>query len=712
MDPPTYTSVQLIDENKQFHDGVNRYLEQTNTHNCGLGYHVVSVFGSQSTGKSTLLNYLFGTRFNVMNESQRSQTTKGIWLAKAVMSAEAEALSDEASSTRSSSDDFVDVVASSSNILVLDVEGTDGRERGEDQDFERRSALFALATSEVLIVNMWENQVGLYQGANMGLLKTVFEVNLSLFQTSGEASRSLILFVIRDHLGSTPIENLSQTLLQDLNKHWDSIAKPTEALKESKISDFFDIQFQTLPHKILLPDRFREEVATMSLRFINPHSPSYVFQPEYHRKVPIDGWGIYAEQVWEQIELNKDLDLPTQQMLVARFRCEEISGQAYSEFESGLAEIQQKTGGALGGEKVVESFGSSITSIRTNALEHYDSLSSRYQESVYHAKRKDLLSRIDSNILNLYKAQLLALHKSALSAFQNAVNETGDGSQTFAEIIVGAKAGALKIFLDGANEATVDNRVFNFSQQLAAFNSELDSLEADIKQKQIDKIVQKINKKIARIFSEYLDSFFVDPDSETWGKVVEFFNSTYHSALAPYDKGDDFKVAASRESNRRGANEIRRTAWISLDTRLRDITREDNVVMRLRENFEKSFRYDKKEVPIIWKPNDDIETPYLKSRDHALSLLPIFSQAILPDGSRLEPDMVLDEDSDEDFALRIPEHRQQEIAAKFRRQADAVYVEAKRSTSLSTMHVPFYIIVLIVLLGWNEFMAVLRNPCK
>ena len=51
----------------------------------------------------------------------------------------------------------------------------------ELQDFERKSALFSLASSEVLIINLWEHQVGLYQGANMGLLKTVFEVNLGLF---------------------------------------------------------------------------------------------------------------------------------------------------------------------------------------------------------------------------------------------------------------------------------------------------------------------------------------------------------------------------------------------------------------------------------------------------------------------------------------------------------------------------------------------------
>ena len=41
--------------------------------------------------------------------------------------------------------------------------------------------MFSLASSEILIVNIWEHQVGLYQGANMGLLKTVFEVNLGLF---------------------------------------------------------------------------------------------------------------------------------------------------------------------------------------------------------------------------------------------------------------------------------------------------------------------------------------------------------------------------------------------------------------------------------------------------------------------------------------------------------------------------------------------------
>ncbi|KAI5287170.1 Dynamin-like GTPase that mediates homotypic ER fusion [Ascosphaera atra] len=161
--------VQVVGEDKEFNANLGKYLNYQNVSTAGFNYHLISVFGSQSTGKSTLLNYLFGTDFNVMSETERRQTTKGIWLSSNKKGGAGGPGSPHANQKMAD------------NILVMDVEGTDGRERGEDQDFERKSALFALATSEVLIVNIWEHQVGLYQGANMGLLKTVFEVNLQLF---------------------------------------------------------------------------------------------------------------------------------------------------------------------------------------------------------------------------------------------------------------------------------------------------------------------------------------------------------------------------------------------------------------------------------------------------------------------------------------------------------------------------------------------------
>ena len=100
------------------------------------------------------------------------------------------------------------------------------------QDFERKSALFSLASSSVLLINMWEHQVGLYQGANMGLLKTVMEVNFAMFiansqnpSSSNNAPKTLLLFVIRDHIGATPLENLQTTLTNDIENIWSSVAK-------------------------------------------------------------------------------------------------------------------------------------------------------------------------------------------------------------------------------------------------------------------------------------------------------------------------------------------------------------------------------------------------------------------------------------------------------------------------------------------------------
>jgi hypothetical protein len=105
------------------------------------------------------------------------------------------------------------------------------------QEFERRSALFSMAVAEVIIVNIWENMVGLYNGANMGLLKTVFEVNLQLFQHNQYAlffcgylfatrsQKTLLMFVIRDHIGVTPLANLQKVLVDSLGQIWSELSK-------------------------------------------------------------------------------------------------------------------------------------------------------------------------------------------------------------------------------------------------------------------------------------------------------------------------------------------------------------------------------------------------------------------------------------------------------------------------------------------------------
>ncbi|PPD74563.1 hypothetical protein GOBAR_DD28526 [Gossypium barbadense] len=101
-------STQLIDGDGEFNVvGLDNFMRTTKFSNCGLSYAVVAIMGPQSSGKSTLLNHLFQTNFREMDAYRgRSQTTKGIWIAHCV-----------------GIEPFT---------IAMDLEGTDGRERGED----------------------------------------------------------------------------------------------------------------------------------------------------------------------------------------------------------------------------------------------------------------------------------------------------------------------------------------------------------------------------------------------------------------------------------------------------------------------------------------------------------------------------------------------------------------------------------------------------
>ena len=69
--------------------------------------------------------------------------------------------------------------------MVLDLEGTDGRERGEDDTtFERQSALFALAVADVVLINIWCHDIGREHGSGKPLIKTILQANCPITSSS------------------------------------------------------------------------------------------------------------------------------------------------------------------------------------------------------------------------------------------------------------------------------------------------------------------------------------------------------------------------------------------------------------------------------------------------------------------------------------------------------------------------------------------------
>lgn len=715
----TTNSVQLIDEEKRFAKNLETYVDacymNKSEDDSGLNYHIVSVFGSQSTGKSTLLNKLFGTQFDVMDEEKRQQTTKGIWFSHANYIA--------------SHDETNPKTENKKNVYVLDVEGVDGREKADDKDFERKSALFALATSEVLIVNIFEHQVGLYQGANMELLKTVMEVNLSLFHK--QAERCLLLFVIRDFTGLTPLSNLGQSLEADMNRIWADLNKPEEC-KDSKLVDFFDLKFASISHKHYQPEKFDSDIRKLGDDFSNE---TFFANNRYHKKIPIDAWALYSQQIWEQIENNKDLDLPTQQILVSRFKCNEISTALYDEiFDKEFNELTLPEKDPLESCKVFKA-------LRSKCLELYDQQASRYKSAVYLETRKELELKMDlklkdfqSRILGLLIEKLVTELDSAYAALKKS-KTTSNFEETLKYVIDETldkfeTASSQYILVDDLEVSEIYAQNLKVHSELLM--AKLKDFSDRMRNKESTALVNKLGKKFQIKIKEYLIEEVTQPTDDLWDKVMSQFDQIVEKLLRTYEYGQgyDFQLGL-KEGNDLLHLKIMKMIWKKYDVLVHDFINEDTVSRILRNVFEDKFKFDDKGLPIVWKDFNQLDSRFNKSKEETLKLLPLLGTMRLSNGKTVQiPKYNIDEndseqeldsaseiedDSDPDintnkFARLLTTKQKAKISKRFKKDADAIYLDAKRSIAANRTSIPPFMYVLLLVLGWNEFMMILRNP--
>jgi hypothetical protein len=383
----------------------------------GLRYRVIAVFGGQSTGKSTLLNCVFGTNFQTMDDDRhRGQTTTGAYLSQS---------------------------NKGENVFVIDFEGTDSVERGEDKTLERQLSLFALSIADTLIINMWAKEVGRLQAANLSLLQTVFEVNLQLFSTMDSApvgsgyidpmvmkdegaavarERPTLLFVLRDNDGNP--ETLLTSLKKSLDKVWEGVTKPKKYALCS-IEALFDLKYQIMSHRKFQAKEFDEEVGQLQRKFTDPTASDYFFtSPETFRRVPLDGLTQYLGSCWESIKTSKDLNIPSQREMIARVRCEEISTELTQSFTEYFAEVKGKI---KRGEWVLGI--SEVLELKVRELEaQFNSKTLLYEKRITQRKCRELGAKLRTQCSTLVRLQCGFIVKHELDKCDGSIQRLLDAT--------------------------------------------------------------------------------------------------------------------------------------------------------------------------------------------------------------------------------------------------------------------------------------------
>ena len=220
---------------------------------------------------------MFGTKFEVMDQAVNQQTTEGIWLS----------------------------INKDKNVFVMDVEGTDSSERnsnGEKHTYEQSTSTFALAMSDVFMINLDCDSIGQYEGCNYDIIEIIFQMNLALFE---QKQLKRLLFVVRDFNKDEQNEEAISTRLQkDLEGLWQKTVCDTE--HASKIlNDFFHVDYVFLAHKLFEEAEFMEGALQLAQRFKLDTPNSLFLTKDEKENVPVSAYSKYMEQTWQAIRENK-----------------------------------------------------------------------------------------------------------------------------------------------------------------------------------------------------------------------------------------------------------------------------------------------------------------------------------------------------------------------------------------------------------------------
>lgn len=170
-----------------------------------------------------------------------------------------------------------------------------------------------------------------------------------------------------------------------------------------------------MPSYELEEEKFKDKVDRPRQRFFHSISPGGLAGDRKDVQ-PASGFPLRAEQIWKTIKENKDLDLPAMEVMIATFRCEQITKETLSRLKSDKTWLTLRKVVKAGPEP---KFRKKLMSILKNSLSQYDKEATHFKESIRDEKRQELETEALKVLHPAYVDMLRHLHYSALKSFKN-----------------------------------------------------------------------------------------------------------------------------------------------------------------------------------------------------------------------------------------------------------------------------------------------------
>ena len=260
------------------------------------------------------------------------------------------------------------------------------------QKAERTTSLFALAIADVLIINMWWQDVGRHGASNLAVLKDIFELNMKLFNKNAAKK---FLFIIRDFEAGNE-ERVKDILKNNMKDIWSKCEMPDQ-YKDKNPADVFTFEFEFLPHMKYEQEQFNAQAMQLKARF-ELDAPNTLFLSDAMQKnTPMVDLPDLIQRNWKLIVTEDYLNLPNQQDLIADLRCKRVKEEAYRHVESELQTLISQSA------EVINNFKDQVGTILSKATTFYTSRAALYNPEKQDFYKIELETTIKKELFPCFK---------------------------------------------------------------------------------------------------------------------------------------------------------------------------------------------------------------------------------------------------------------------------------------------------------------------
>eukprot|EP01089_Gocevia_fonbrunei_P008477 TRINITY_DN2015_c0_g2_i1.p2 TRINITY_DN2015_c0_g2~~TRINITY_DN2015_c0_g2_i1.p2 ORF type:complete len:343 (+),score=109.07 TRINITY_DN2015_c0_g2_i1:1346-2374(+) len=265
-------------------------------------------------------------------------------------------------------------------------------------------------------------------------------------------------------------------------------------------------------------------------------------------------------------------------------------------------------------------------------------------------------------------------------------------------------------FEKNASESELEGANWEYGNEVEEVKDLVKAKLVKLEAEQLNRLLGATEEKFKFGLMGQLNKFLDAAEPEMWTKISTLYDSLADKAVEDYlNSLQEYHVSDEIESEK--AEELRKRTFGVLKERMRE--KSEHTLYTMEKKFNDHFRLDDRGLPRRWRQGDDVATRFTAARQLGYTVLDLYSIIRLTPEHKKISYMSDDSPVIEDPSIMVLTLDQTQVLQdRFKKESEAAYVQAVREQESSSMatKIPAPMILLLIILGFNEFWALLTNP--